>query len=310
MDPPERINPAADTTFVLLEEAQRRGHQILHCDAAQLSLEGTRPVAVVRPARVDRRAAPAMVLGPPATAGLGEMSAVLMRKDPPYDIDYHYATLFLECARGQTVLVNDPRGLRDANEKLYAMNFPDFVPPSVTTRDGARLRALLGELGGEMIVKPLHGFGGRGVLYLKEGDRNIPSILDTLTDEGRRWVVGQKYLPEARRGDKRIVLLDGEPLGAVLRVPREDEVRGNLHVGGRAEKTSLDERDRAICAALGPRLRADGLHLVGIDVIGPWLTEVNVTSPTGVQEINALDGVRLEAEILDWIEARARAIRS
>src|SRR5262249_34839894 len=151
--------------------------------------------------------------------------------------------------------------------------------------------------------------GGRGVMYLHAGDRNIPSILETLTDEGRRWVVGQKYLPEARQGDKRIVLLDGEPIGAVLRVPREDEVRGNLHVGGRPEQAPLEARERELCAVMGPRLRADGLVFVGIDVIGGFLTEVNVTSPTGVQEINRLEGVRLETRIVDWLEVHATASR-
>jgi glutathione synthase len=228
-----------------------------------------------------------------------------MRKDPPYDLDYYFATLLLERARGQTLIVNDPRGLREANEKLYSLHFPDLIPTTVVTRDAARLRAFLGEQGGEIVVKPLDGCGGRGVFYLHEGDRNIPSLLEMMTDFGRRWTIGQKYLPAARAGDKRILLLDGEPIGAVLRVPREDDLRGNLHVGGRPARTTLDERDRAICAAVAPRLRQDGLYFVGLDVIGGFLTEVNVTSPTGVQEVNALEGGQLETRIVEWLEQRA-----
>jgi len=307
MDPPARINPRSDTTFVIMEEAQARGHELLHCEPAQLALEGTRAVATVRPARVERAAGAPVELGQPRTVALADCDAVLMRKDPPYDLDYHLATLLLERARGQSFLMNDPRGLREANEKLYALEFAAFLPPTVVTRQPARLRAFLAELGGELIVKPIEGHGGRGVFHLRAGDRNVPSILETLTDDGRRWVMGQKYLPAARAGDKRILLLDGAPIGAVLRVPREDEVRGNLHVGGRPERTTLDTRDREICAAMSARLRADGLWFVGIDVIGGFLTEVNVTSPTGVQEVNALEGVRLQAQIVDFIEQRAAA---
>jgi glutathione synthase len=299
MDPPARINPRADTTFVLMREAEARGHEVLHCEVRALMLEGTAPVAQARPARVQ---AEGIALGEPRRVALGECDAVLMRKDPPYDIEYYFATLLLERARELTLVINDPRGLREANEKLYALHFPEFIPPTIVTRDAARLRAYQDELGGEMIVKPLDGCGGHGVLYCGPGDRNIPSMLELLTDDGRKWVIGQKYLPQARQGDKRVLLLDGEPIGAVLRVPREDELRGNLHVGGKAVQTTLDAREQALCAALGPRLRKDGLYFVGIDVIGGSLTEVNVTSPTGVQEINALDGARLEATIVDWIE--------
>jgi glutathione synthase len=230
-----------------------------------------------------------------------------MRKDPPYDLEYYFATLILERARGMTVVINDPRGLREANEKLYALNFAAFTPPTVVSRHASRLRAFMTEQGGEMVVKPIDGAGGRGVFHCRAGDRNVASILETSTDFGRKWVIGQRYLAEARRGDKRILLLDGEVIGAVLRVPREDETRGNLHVGGRAERSPLDGREREICATLGPRLQADGLWFVGIDVIGGYLTEVNVTSPTGVQEVNALEGVRLEQRIVDWTEQKVGA---
>jgi glutathione synthase len=306
MDPPDRVGVDTDSTLAIMLEAQARGHELWHSDPGGLGLEGERPVARARAARGQRVAGQSVVLGEPRSLALGECEVVLMRKDPPYDLDYYFATLILERARGQTLLVNDPRGLREANEKLYALNFPEYVPPTIVTRDQGRLRAFQAEQGGEMIVKPLDGCGGRGVFHCRSGDRNVPSILETVTDNGRRWVIGQRYLPAARQGDKRILLLDGEPIGAVLRVPREDEVRGNLHVGGRAEKATLDAGERALCAALGPRLRQDGLWLVGIDVIGGLLTEVNVTSPTGVQEIDRLDGVRLEAKIVDFLEQRAR----
>jgi glutathione synthase len=310
MDPPARIGIRTDTTFVIMLEAQARGHEVLHCEASDLGLEHDAPVAVARPARLQRVEGAALLLGEPKTVSFGDCDAVWMRKDPPYDLEYFFATLLLERARGKTLVVNDPRGLRDANEKLYSMNLPQYIPPTILTRSAARLRAFLDEQGGEMIVKPLDGAGGRGVFHCKAGDRNVPSILEMSTDFGAKWVIGQRYLPAARHGDKRILLLDGEVIGAVLRVPREDETRGNLHVGGRAERTVLDAREREICAALGPLLRRDGLWFVGIDIIGGMLTEVNVTSPTGVQEVNALEDKKLEGVIVDWLERSAAAARA
>jgi glutathione synthase len=312
MDPPERIGIHTDTTFVFMMEAQRRGHELLHADASTLAIDHrsqgeSHVTATARPARVQAVDAQALVLGAPVEVDLASCDAVLMRRDPPYDLDYYFATLLLERARAHTLVLNDPRGLREANEKLYAMNFPEFIPATVVTRDAARLRAMQTQMGGELIVKPLDGCGGRGVFHLSGNDRNIPSILETITDFGRRWVIGQQYLPAARQGDKRILLLDGQVIGQVLRVPREDEVRGNLHVGGRAARSPLTEREQAICRSVGPRLRADGLWFVGIDVIGDYLTEVNVTSPTGVQEVNALEGVQLERAVIDSLEARVRA---
>jgi glutathione synthase len=227
-----------------------------------------------------------------------------MRKDPPFDQDYYFQTLILEQARGKTVLVNDPRGLREANEKLYIFNFPSLIPPTRVTRSIVRLRDFLEQQGGQMIVKPLDQCGGGGVFHVRADDRNANSILEMVSDNEGTLVMAQAYLPAVRQGDKRILLLDGEPIGAVLRVPREDETRSNLHVGGRAQKSALDARDREICAALAPKLKADGLHFVGLDVIGGMLTEINVTSPTGMQEIDRLDGVKLEAQVIDWLERR------
>jgi glutathione synthase len=298
MDEPARINPRTDTTLVLIEEARRRGHVVEICTAAALWLDGGAPQTFAF--LVTQSIGGLKVAEEGRACALELFDLVLMRKDPPFDLDYYFATLLL--SRAKTRVVNHPRGLRDANEKLYIFNFPEFVAPTRVTRSQAELREFLAAMGGEMIVKPLDACGGTGVFHVRSDDRNANSILEMISDCGRRLVMAQKYLPEVRQGDKRILLLDGEPLGAVLRVPREDETRGNLHVGGVATRTGLSERELQICAALGPRLREDGLSFVGIDVIGGWLTEVNVTSPTGVQEINQLDGVKLEAQIVDWME--------
>jgi glutathione synthase len=204
--------------------------------------------------------------------------------------------------------LNDPRGLVNANEKLYALNFPALIPESVVTADATRLKAFMEALGGEMIVKPLDGCGGAGVLHVHRSDRNLNALLELSTAEGTRLVMAQRYLPAARAGDKRLIVLDGEPLGAILRVPREDEHRGNIHVGGQVKPSPVDDRDREICRQMAPRLRRDGLYFVGLDIIGGFVTEVNVTSPTGVQEIDRLDGTCLEARVLDFVETRAASL--
>jgi glutathione synthase len=229
-----------------------------------------------------------------------------MRKDPPFDLTYYFATQLLGLVDPRvTFVLNDPRGLREANEKLYALHFPDVIPESLVSADTARLKGFMESLGGEMIVKPLDGCGGAGVFHVHRGDRNLNAILELSTLNGTRLVMAQRYLPAVREGDKRLIVLAGEPLGAILRVPREDEHRGNIHVGGRVERASVDARDRDICRRMAPRLDADGLYFVGLDVIGGLVTEVNVTSPTGVQEIDRLDHVCLEARVLDFVEDRA-----
>jgi glutathione synthase len=216
---------------------------------------------------------------------------------------FFFSTHLLSLVSEQKCFVmNNPRGLREANEKLYALRFPEQIPQTLVTSDMQRLKDFMEEHGGEMIIKPLDGCGGSGVFYLNTQDRNTNSILEAATDNGRRMVMGQRYLPEIRQGDKRIIVLNGEPLGAVLRVPLEEETRGNIHVGGQCVRAEVTERDQEICAALAPLLREDGLYFVGLDVIGNYLTEVNVTSPTGIQEINALNGARLEAQVIDFIE--------
>jgi len=308
MDPMTTVLPDKDTTFTFQLECQRRGHAIAHCLPSDLHVARTVPAARVRPLTV-RRGTPLFEFGEPSDAPLTDFDVVFMRKDPPFDMAYVFATHLLALVDPRrTLVVNAPRGLLAANEKLYALHFPTLIPPSLVTCEPPRLKAFMAELGGEMIVKPLDGAGGAGVFHLRQGDRNVNAILEAITGDGRRLVMGQRYLPEARAGDKRVIVLDGEPIGAVLRIPQEDETRGNIHVGGRVEPGVVDDRDREICRTLAPRLEADGLVFVGLDVIGGFVTEINVTSPTGIQEIDRFDGVSLEAAVLDSIERRAASL--
>ena len=308
MDPVDRIDIDKDTTFVLMLEAQQRGHEIYFMEIDDLFLRGGTPLARYRRLELAR-ATPHYRLGEFRTGALAEFDSVWMRKDPPFDMKFFFTTHLLSLIdESKCFLLNHPKGLREANEKLYALRFPEQVPQTLVAGDMATLKAFMAELGGEMIVKPLDGCGGSGVFYLNSEDRNTNSILEAATDNGRRLVMAQRYLPEIRQGDKRIIVLDGEPLGAVLRVPLESETRGNIHVGGQVVKTRVTSREREICAALTPSLTADGLYFVGLDVIGNYLTEVNVTSPTGVQEINRLDGVRLERQVVDFVEQQVEKL--
>lgn len=302
MDSVDKINIDKDTTFVLMLEAQRRGHQVYFMELDDLFIRGG--TAHGRHRRLQlARGTPHYELGDFAVGALEDFDSVWMRKDPPFDMKFFFATHLLSLIDQRNCFVmNHPKGLREANEKLYALRFPEQIPQTLVSSNMAQLKAFMDELGGEMIVKPLDGCGGSGVFYLNEQDRNTNSILEAATDNGRRLVMGQRYLPEIRQGDKRIIVLNGEPLGAVLRVPLESETRGNIHVGGTCVKTEVTARDREICAALAPLLRADGLYFAGLDVIGNFLTEVNVTSPTGIQEVNALDGVCLESQVIDFVE--------
>jgi glutathione synthase len=306
MDPPETVLVDADTSFALMEEAQHRGHRVDHCLISDLFLSGGRVGARVRKATMRRDAHPPVVLHGPEDVMLADVDVVLIRKDPPFDSNYLWATQLLEHARHQTLVVNDPRALRDANEKLYATFFPEVMPDTLVTSDKDRIRAFTRAMGGTAVLKPLSGAGGDGVFLLEDEDLNFNAICETVTHVGKRVAMAQRFLPEVREGDKRILLLDGEPLGAILRVPKKDDVRSNIHVGGTVERSALDENDRRIIAALADRLRKDGLYFVGLDVIGGRLTEVNVTSPTGIQQMSRLDGKNHSATVLDWLEKRAR----
>ncbi|HTS94782.1 MAG TPA: glutathione synthase [Stellaceae bacterium] len=306
MDPIESVNIDADSTFVLALEAQARGHALYHYLPRRLTLRGTRLTARGQRLEVRREKGRHFSLGPMETIDLAAADVILMRQDPPFDMAYITATHLLEHVRETTLVVNDPISVRNAPEKLFATHFAALMPPTIVTSDRDEIIAFRREHG-EIILKPLFGNGGAGVFHLRPEDDNLNALLELFTVLYREPIMVQRYLPSVRQGDKRIILVDGEAVGGVLRVPPPGEARANLHVGGRAEKTELTKREREVCAALGPVLREQGLVFVGIDVIGDCLTEINVTSPTGIQEINRLDGTKIEALIWDAIEARLRA---
>jgi glutathione synthase len=306
MDPIEKINIDKDTTFVLMLEAQQRRHEVYYMELDDLFVRGGTPYGRSRRLHVARRT-PHYRLGEFQTAALEDFDVLLMRKDPPFDMKFFFSTHLLSLVDEQKCFVmNNPRGLREANEKLYALRFPEQIPQTLVSSNMHQLKDFMEEHGGEMIIKPLDGSGGSGVFYLNRQDRNTNSILEAATNNGQKLVMGQRYLPEIRQGDKRIIVLNGEPLGAVLRVPLEEEIRGNIHVGGQCMRAEITQRDREICAALAPLLRADGLYFVGLDVIGNYLTEVNVTSPTGIQEINSLNNIHLESQVIDFVEKQVQ----
>jgi glutathione synthase len=312
VDPLERLSLAGDTSYALMLEAAARGWDVWTCQIEHLGLVGDDAVADAVPTIVMPATTPAEAFQIEARQPrrLADFDTVMMRKDPPVDVSYLHATWILDHARGKTLLVNDPRGLRELNEHLAVLHFPALTPPTIVTRSSERLRQFQKEQGGAIVVKPVDGYGGLGIFVVRDGDPNASSIIETSTGAGTRWTLAQRFLPEASEGDKRIVLADGEPIGAVLRVPAEAEARGNLHVGGRAVKTTIDERDREIIAALAPFLRSHGQIFVGLDVIGGMLTEINITSPTGIRHIARLDDRNVAAPVLDCFERMARAVRS
>ena len=306
MDPIERVNIDKDTTFGFMLAAQARGHELFYCNLEHLSARGGDGWAHVASLEVEYDHHAFHRLGPWVDARLADFDSIWMRKDPPVDRAYLHATHLLDLA-GDALVVNNPTGVRYANEKIYALQFPEFCPETRVTRSIAGIKAWLAEKGEPLIVKPVDGHGGAGIFLLRPDDRNVSSILETLTEEGERWVMVQQYIPEAREGDKRIIMIDGRPLGAILRTPREDDNRGNIHVGGTVSDVDLTERDKAICAAVGPRLVQDGLWFVGLDVIGGYLTEINVTSPTGIREVEKLTGTDLGAAYVEWVESAVAA---
>jgi glutathione synthase len=308
MDPMERVNVSQDTTFVFQEEAQARGHQNYHCLITEIEVVGGTPSARCRGVKVDRKGTPHFSYEPDSMQTLESFDCVMMRKDPPFDMRYVFATYVLELASEKTFVMNNPKSLRDANEKMFSLHFPDLIPDAIVTAMHSEIIAFLQEHGGEGVAKPLDGAGGEGIFCLNINDQNHNAIIETVTNHGAQFAMVQAYLPEIREsGDHRLILLNGEVLGGVARIPPSGDLRGNIHVGGRCEKMELTPRELEICETLAPRLRADGLYFVGIDVIGDSLTEVNVTSPTGIQEINELNGVRLEANVLDFVEERCGA---
>lgn len=306
MDAIEPIDINADSTFGLAEEAQRRGHRLYHYLVRDLSLKTGRVMAWGRTLEVRREIGNHASMGSLQELDLAQMDVVLMRQDPPFDMAYITATHVLEHIHPKTLVVNDPASVRNAPEKLFVTHFPDLMPPTLITANGDEIKAFR-EAHGDIIIKPLFGNGGAGVFHIQPGDENLSALIEMFTERSREPIIAQGYLPAVRLGDKRIILVDGEAVGAINRVPAEGEARSNMHVGGTPLKSELTERDREICRAIGPVLKEQGLIFVGIDVIGDYLTEINVTSPTGIQEINRLDGVHVEKLLWDAIERRHSA---
>jgi glutathione synthase len=303
MDPILGVDINADSSFRLAEEAQARGHSLFYYGPDQLAYDEGRITARGHWMTVQRVAGQPALLGDEVTVDLAEMDVVWLRQDPPFDMHYITSTHLLDRLRGQTLVVNDPFWVRNFPEKLLVLNFPDLTPPTAIARDLRTIRAFR-ERHGDVILKPLYGNGGAGVFRLDANDRNLSSLHELFTGFSREPLIVQKYLPAVTQGDKRVILVDGEPVGAINRVPAAGEVRSNMHVGGRPEKVSLTERDREICARIGPVLRDHGQVFVGIDVIGTWLTEINVTSPTGIQELERFDGVNIAEKVWQAIEAK------
>jgi len=303
MDPIQSINIDTDSTLMMALEAQRRGHILWHYLPSEMSLRHNRLLARARRLEVRREHGNHYTLGPDETVDLATMDVVLMRQDPPFDMAYITATHLLEHIQPRTLVLNDPVSVRNAPEKLFVTHFPELMPPTLITSDKQEVLDFRAEYK-DIIVKPLYGNGGAGVFHLKPDDENLGALLETFTQLYREPIIVQKYLPEIRQGDKRIILIDGEPVGAVARIPLAGEARANFHAGGSAGKTDLTARERDICAAIGPTLRAKGLVFVGIDVIGDYLTEINVTSATGIQQINRLNNSNIEALLMDAVERR------
>ncbi|WP_336485854.1 glutathione synthase [Methylobacterium nigriterrae] len=303
MDPIQNIRIASDTTFALLLEAQARGHRLLHYTPDRLSLQGRRATARVEPLTVRDVEGAHASLGPVERIDLAEADVVLMRQDPPFDMAYITATHILEHVHPGTLVVNNPAEVRNAPEKLFVLDFPELMPPTLITRDKAEIEEFRREHG-TIAMKPLHGHGGAAVFRVSETDPNFGSMFDLFAATFReQWVV-QRFLEKITEGDKRIILVDGEPMGAINRVPALNDIRSNMVRGGAAAASDLTGREREICAAIGPELRRRGLILVGIDVIDGHLTEINVTSPTGIRAIRRLGGPDLAVSVWDAIEGR------
>jgi len=308
MDHVSTIDIDADSTFVLGLEAERRGHSVWHYTPLDLIFRDRKVMARAQPMKLRREKGNHYTLGAAEMLDLSTFDVVLLRQDPPFDMSYITTTHLLEHVHPKTLVVNDPASVRNAPEKLYVTHFDNVMPPTLITSDGRAIRDFWKEHK-DIILKPLFGNGGAGVFRVRPDDENFNSLLEMFSQRSREPVIAQRYLAEVRQGDKRIILIDGRAAGVINRVPAEGEARSNMHVGGRAEKATLGKRDIEICETIGPELARLGLIFVGIDVIGNYLTEINVTSPTGLQQIDRFDGVSLEAEIWDRIEVRYQATR-
>ncbi|GAA6200985.1 glutathione synthase [Aquicoccus sp. SU-CL01552] len=304
MDPIGAVDINADSTFRLAEEAQARGHELFFYGPDQLAYQEGRITAWGQDFTVQRVPGDPAVLGAAREVDLAEWDVVWLRQDPPFDMHYITSTHLLDRLKGKALVVNDPFWVRNYPEKLLVLDFPHLTPPTTIARDLATIRKFK-DKHGDIILKPLYGNGGAGVFRLDANDRNLSSLHELFTGFSREPLIVQKFLPDVRNGDKRVILVDGAPVGAINRVPAKGETRSNMHVGGRPEKIGLSERDLEICAAIGPLLKEKGQVFVGIDVIGDYLTEINVTSPTGIQELERFDGINVAAQIWEAVEARA-----
>jgi len=306
MDPMETIGIEGDSSFALMLEAQARGHALWHYHVKHLSMQAGRVIAHGHPVTVRREKGNHFTFGDPVELNLArDVDVVLMRQDPPFDMAYITATHLLEHIHPKTLVVNDPASVRNAPEKLFVLHFPELMPDTLVSADTREINKFRMKHG-DIIVKPLFGNGGAGVFHLQPNDPNLASLIEMFTERSREPLMVQQYLPAVREGDKRIILVDGVAMGGINRVPAAGEARSNMHVGGRPEPTKLTERELEICAAIGPELKRRGLIFVGIDVIGGYLTEINVTSPTGLQELARFDGIHLERAIWDVIEEKRR----
>jgi glutathione synthase len=305
MDPIGAVNIDADSTFRIGLEAEARGHSLFYYTPDKLAFEEGRVTARGWPVTLRREKGNHVSYGEETTVDLGTFDVVWLRQDPPFDMGYITTTHLLEMIHPRTLVVNDPFWVRNSPEKLLVLQFPQLIPPTTIARDLDTIRAFKARHG-DIILKPLYGNGGAGVFRLDPNDRNLASLHELFTSMSREPLIVQKFLPDVAKGDKRVILVDGEPVGAINRVPQAGETRSNMHVGGRPEKIGLTARDLAICATIGPVLREKGQIFVGIDVIGDYLTEINVTSPTGLQELERFDGTNAAARIWEVIEARRR----
>ncbi len=303
MDHISTITIAGDTSFALCLEAQARGHSLFHYTPGHLSMRDGVVHALMEPLTVADEAGRHFELGEAVRRPISEMDVVLLRQDPPFDMNYITTTHLLETVHPKTLVVNDPAWVRNSPEKIFVTEFPDLMPATLISHDADEITAFRREFG-DIIVKPLFGNGGVGVFHLRDGDRNLSSLMEMFAQISREPLIAQRYMPEVRQGDKRIILIDGEPVGAINRVPAEHDARSNMHVGGRAEPAEMTEREREICARIGPELRRRGFILVGIDVIGDVMTEINVTSPTGIREVKRFGGADIAALFWDAVEAK------
>lgn len=309
MDPIEGIDITKDSTFVFLAEAQERGHENYYCGIGDLIARGNGLTANACTIEVNRSQGSHWAFGPRALLDCNGFDCIFMRKDPPFDSDFFFATHLLSLVDDRRVFMfNRPAALREASEKLFIMRYPDLIAETIVSSDAAYVLQFCEEVGGDIVVKPLDGCGGAGIFRVRKGDLNNRSILETITEDGRHQIMAQKFLPASRQGDMRLIVIDGRAAGAMARVPREDDLRGNIHVGGTCIAAAVGDREQEIVAALAPALDELGIYFAGLDIIGDCLTEVNVTSPTGIQEINALSGVKLEVDVIDMVERKVRAL--